>query len=196
MEKGYLQYKILKPFYRNAGHNMCDDFKEYVSSADNLLDLGCGSGILAETIEDRFGIKVEGVDIIDMRAVDISFRKYDGKDLSFIPDDSFDVVLISYVLHHAEDPISILKQAGRIAKKYVIIYEDMNEGVIGRAYCKLHGKCFNNLLQGNNVEAKFFTEREWRNIFKDLNLEILKVKSKPYFLNPVKRKMFVLKKGV
>jgi SAM-dependent methyltransferase len=51
-------------------------------------------------------------------------RKIDGTRLDYEPD-SFDLVLFNYVLHHASDnAISLLRDAHRIARRYVIVTED------------------------------------------------------------------------
>lgn len=194
MKNGHLQYRLFKSFYRCEAKKMCKDFKKYILANDKVLDLGCGSGIVAKQIEETFKSKVKGIDITDMRVVDISLKIYNGKDLSFIPDNEFDVVLISYVLHHTEDPKNILKQVKRIAKKYIIIYEDLNEGFLGKIYCYCHGRLYDLFFLKNSIPAKFFNEKEWKDGFKDLGLKIVYSKNKDYFLNPVKRKMFVLKK--
>ena len=196
MKKSYLQYRLLRPFYDNQAKKMCHDFREYISKQDRVLDLGCGSGIVAKKIESTFKTKVEGVDIIDMREVDIPLKLYNGKDLSFIKDNEFDVVLISYVLHHTGDLESILKQATRIAKKHIIIYEDLNEGFFGKIYCFFHGKLYDLVFLKNNIPARFLNEKQWKNLFKELNLKLVHSKNKKYLLNPVKRKMFILEKGV
>ncbi len=173
---------------------MCNDFKKYISLGDKVLDLGCGSGIVAKQIEKTFKTKVEGVDIVDMRVVDVSLKIYDGEDLSFISDNEFDVVLISYVLHHTGDLESILKQARRITKKHIIVYEDLNEGFLGKIYCYFHGRLYDLFFLKNSIPAKFYNEQEWNNIFKKLGLKLVYSKDKKYFFNPVKRKMFVLEK--
>ncbi|MDD2480317.1 MAG: methyltransferase domain-containing protein [Victivallaceae bacterium] len=194
MKRGYLQYALLKSFYECAAKKMCKEFESYILDSKNVLDLGCGSGIVAKQIESDLNLKVEGIDIVDMRVTPISFKKYDGKDLSFISDSEFDTVLISYVLHHTENSKDILKQAKRIAKKNIIIYEDMNEGFLGKIYCKIHGGLFGLFFLRNSIPAKFYSEKEWNDIFKELGLKIVYSKDKNYFLNPVRRKLFILEK--
>ena len=52
---------------------------------------------------------------------------YDGKVLPF-EEDSFDVVLVGFVFHHAaENTLPLLKQISKIATQYVIIGEDISE---------------------------------------------------------------------
>lgn len=196
MKKSHLQYRLLKPFYNKEAKKMCNDFKNYITKGDKVLDLGCGSGIVANKIKSTFKVQVKGIDIIDMREVDIPFEIYDGKDLSFIKDNEFDVVLISYVLHHTGDLENILSQAKRIAKKHIIMYEDLNEGFFGKFYCLLHGKLYDWVFLKNNIPARFLSEKEWKELFKELNLDLIHSKEKKYKLSFVKRKAFILEKRV
>ncbi|MDD2932131.1 MAG: hypothetical protein PHO39_10740, partial [Fermentimonas sp.] len=57
-----------------------------------------------------------------------------------------------------------------------------------------HGRLYDLFFLRNSIPAKFFTEKEWNGIFEELGLKIIYSKEKKYFLNPVKRKMFVLEK--
>jgi len=189
-----IQYKIFKKFYRHVAKDMCKEIKPFIFSNAKVLDLGCGSGIITKQIQKDLNVNIKGIDIVDMRVVDIPFEKYNGKDLSFLEDNSFDVVLISYVLHHTENPKEILKQVKRITKKYIIIYEDLYEGFLGKICCNIHGKVFNNYIQKNNIQAKFFSEKEWEENFNNLNLKLVFKKQKSFLLDPVKRKLFVLEK--
>lgn len=191
-----IQYKLFKNFYRNAAKRMCEELKPFISSNAKVLDLGCGSGIVAKQVENDFKADITGMDIIDLRVEKIPFIKYNGRDLSEIKDNSFDTALISYVLHHTENPKEILEQVKRIAKKNIIIYEDLYEGFWGKIYCNIHGKAFNSCVQKNNITAKFFSEKEWEDNFSDLGLKVVFKKEKPYPLNPVRRMLFVLEKGV
>ena len=49
---------------------------------------------------------------------------YDGKRLPF-EDDSFDAVLLMFVLHHAEDAGAVLREARRVSRDRVIVLEDV-----------------------------------------------------------------------
>ena len=50
---------------------------------------------------------------------------FDGRTLD-LPSDSYDVALLTYVLHHAAgDTIALLQEARRVARKYVIVLEDV-----------------------------------------------------------------------
>ena len=52
-------------------------------------------------------------------------RTFDGRTLD-LEDDQYDVALLTYVLHHAAgDTISLLKEAKRVARKYVMVLEDV-----------------------------------------------------------------------
>ena len=52
-------------------------------------------------------------------------QTFDGRTLDF-DDDQYDVALLTYVLHHAAgDTISLLKEAKRVARKYVVVLEDV-----------------------------------------------------------------------
>jgi SAM-dependent methyltransferase len=52
-------------------------------------------------------------------------QTFDGRTLDF-DDDQYDVALLTYVLHHAAgDAISLLKEAKRVARNYVIVLEDV-----------------------------------------------------------------------
>ncbi len=50
-----------------------------------------------------------------------------GERLPFA-DSTFDVVLLLTVLHHTTDPVSIVREGARVAKRAVIVQEDMYLG--------------------------------------------------------------------
>jgi ubiquinone/menaquinone biosynthesis C-methylase UbiE len=168
-----------------AAERMVKEIEGFVAG-EKILDLGCGSGIFGKKIEKKLKKEVIGIDIVDKRVCQIPFKIYDGKNIPF-SNDYFDVVIIAFVLHHTENPVSILKEAKRVGKR-IIIFEDLPEGISGKIYCFLHWITWN-LFFGKSPKFNFHTSREWEEIFKNLGLKLISEKN---FL--IKRKIFVLEK--
>lgn len=166
---------------------MCLACQDFIKKGARILDLGCGSGVVGNKFKDFFQAEVIGVDIIDRRILPLSFELIDGKNLPF-PENYFDVVLINYVLHHTEDPISLLKEAKRVGEK-IIIFEDLPEGFSSKLICKFHGLSYNKFL-GNPDFISFRSEKEWEQIFQENGLNIIFKKRINNF--PVKKELFIL----
>jgi SAM-dependent methyltransferase len=178
-------WTVFQRFYEIAAERMVKEIEEFLVD-EKILDLGCGSGIFGKKIEEKLKKEVIGIDIVDKRVCKIPFKIYDGKKIPF-SEDYFDVVVVAFVLHHTEDPISILKEAKRVGKR-IIIFEDLPEGIFGKVYCFLHWISWN-LFFGKSPKFNFHTSREWEEIFKNLGLKLISEKN---FL--IKRKIFVLEK--
>lgn len=188
-----MYYRIFSKIYERAAKKMCQDCKNFIPKGSRILDLGCGSGIVTKTLGNFFESLVTGVDIKDSRVVNIPFRIIDGKNLPF-RENEFDISFISYVLHHAEDWTALLKEAKRVTKDRILIYEDLAEGKISDFICKIHGKSFNYFLQKNDEERKFLDSRKWKEIFEESGLKLISEKKVSSLFSPVKKKLFVLEK--
>ncbi len=183
-----MYYKFFKSFYEAAAKKMSEDCREFIEEGTKILDLGCGSGIVGKAFQSFFKADLLGVDIKDRRIYDIPFRAIDGKTLPF-DNKSFDIVLISYVLHHSEDPLGLLREAKRVSKKRIIIFEDLPDGLVSGFFCRLHGISFDKLF-GNPSKTSFHSEEGWKKIFREAGLELLSKKRVSNF--PVKKEIFVL----
>jgi len=167
---------------------MCLDCQDFIKKGSKILDWGCGTAIVGKTFQDFFQAELFGVDVQDVRTVKIPFKITDGKSLSF-PENSFDVVLINYVLHHSEDPASVLKEAKRVTRDKIVIYEDLPEDILSKLICQLHGIFFDNFF-GNPTKTSFKSESDWEKIFKETGLNIIFKKRVNNF--PVKKELFIL----
>ena len=186
-----LYYRIFSKIYEMGAKQMCRDCQGFIKEGSKILDLGCGSGIAAKYFQDFFKAKVIGVDVKDNRLVPIPFKIIDGQNLPF-EDNSFDVVLINYVLHHCQNPEELLKEAKRVSKR-IIIFEDLPEGILAKLRCKIHQIIF----PGGKKTFNFKKEEEWKKIFDKLALKIIaenQVFTKFSWLDPIKRIRFVLEK--
>lgn len=167
---------------------MCLDCQLFIEKGEKILDLGCGSAIVAKSFQDFFQAEVTGVDIKDQRVFHVPFKIINGKDLPF-PDKFFDTVLISYVLHHTENPEMLLTEAKRICRKRIIVFEDLPEGFLSEIICNAHGVSFDKAFE-NPSKTSFKKEGDWEKIFNKLGLSVIFKKRINNF--PPKKQLFIL----
>lgn len=183
-----MYYRFVSRIYKRAALKMCKTCQPFIKEGSKILDLGCGSAIVAKKFQEFFKGEILGIDISDKRVEKIPFKVYDGKDIPF-PENCFDVTLISFVLHHVEDKKNLLKEAKRVTSGKIIIYEDLPEGFFSKLRCKIHGASFDKIFK-NPDKTSFKTEKEWEDIFKELGLNIFFKEKVNNF--PVKKELFVL----
>jgi ubiquinone/menaquinone biosynthesis C-methylase UbiE len=97
-------------------------------TARTALDVGTGSGVFAEAFASR-RLKVAGVDanprmlpLAQEYVPDGEFRLARAESLPF-PDASFDLVFMGLLLHETDDRIQALREARRVARARVAIFE-------------------------------------------------------------------------
>jgi SAM-dependent methyltransferase len=104
--------------------DLCVESREVKS----VLDVGTGTGVFAEAFSKK-GLHVTGVDANESLLADARvympaarFVKGSAEALPF-SDGSFDLVFLGHVLHEADDPVTALKEAGRVAKVIIAVLE-------------------------------------------------------------------------
>jgi ubiquinone/menaquinone biosynthesis C-methylase UbiE len=89
-----------------------------------LLDLGCGTGRFAIPLAEKIGYRVTGADsshemLVKAREKDprglVKWDIQDAQHLTY-PDNSFDIVFMSHLLHHCDDPYQVIHQCWRVLK--------------------------------------------------------------------------------
>jgi len=103
----------------------------------SVLDVGTGSGLFSESFSER-GLEVSGVDANPEMLIAArqfvpkgDFREGTAEGLPY-PNGSFDLVFLGLVLHESDEPLKVLQEARRVAKKRVGIMEwPYREGVFG-----------------------------------------------------------------
>lgn len=167
---------------------------EAVPRRSRVLDIGCGNGYLAKIIAETREAEVICVDVDDFNQTDLPTILFDGARLPFA-DKEFDLVILSFVLHHSELPEELLKEASRVCKGKIVIYED--EAVIGaqKIMARAHEKIYN-FLAGQRGKVTYHSPEGWKEIFDHHHLAVLAEKREwviGSLIAPLKRDIFILK---
>jgi len=146
--------------------------EKYIHPKDTILDFGGGNCKFAEYMQNRN--KVTTVDIFKgCSTSDV----YDGFKLPY-EDNSFDVVVCMFVLHHIPHQSKIIKEIMRVCKKRLIILEDDPSSFFDILISKLHFIFFN---QSMNCIKLMHSPVEWCKMIDCNSFEKLSVRS---IINP------------
>jgi SAM-dependent methyltransferase len=144
----------------------------HVTPGASVLDVGCGEGYVLEELAARGAGELFGVDVVDIRQEKTRpFRLFDGVALPFI-DRRFDVVVLSFVLHHVPDDrkCALLREALRVCRGTVVIVEDTPVTLFDRLMNRRHGESYRRRIK-STAPYGFLTEREWRWLFRGMGVE-------------------------
>jgi SAM-dependent methyltransferase len=109
----------------------------HVPPEASILDVGTGDGQIAKLMAaEAPGAIAWGVDIMARPASHVPVTLFDGTSLPF-EDKSFDVVSFVDVLHHTDDPQVLLAEAGRVARKAVILKDHLSQTALDHATLRL-----------------------------------------------------------
>lgn len=134
-----------------------------------ILDIGAGTGRYSVALSEE-GFDVTAVELVKHN-LDILMSKHakvkcwpgDARNLSFLPDETFDVTLLfgpMYHLHSDEDRLAALNEAKRVTKKggFILVAYVMNEYAI-LSYCFKEGKILECVKNGT-ITKDFHTITE------------------------------------
>ncbi len=136
-----------------------------------VLDVGCGDGLIDKLIlEQRPDVTIVGVDVHPRALPHVPVQIFDGKHLPFA-DDSFDVVMFIDVLHHADDPFGLLKEAKRVSPGHLILKDHLCESAWDRKILTFMDAVGNQRF-GVRLPGNYWSESRWRETFQTLRSEI------------------------
>ena len=93
-----------------------------ISGGDKLLDVGCGTGLVQEFFEKKFGIETFGVDPSEqlLKRNPYQCAISSAEDMSF-DDEEYDIVVALTVVQNFDDIENGLKNIKRVGKKRFIL---------------------------------------------------------------------------
>jgi SAM-dependent methyltransferase len=135
----------------------------------SVLDVGCGDGSVAHLLADaRPDVRVEGIDVLVRPSTRIPVTEFDGRTIPF-PDAAFDAVTFVDVLHHTDDPMILLAEARRVARRAVIVKDHCRDGVLANATLRFMD-WVGNARHGVALPYLYWPEARWRDAFRELGV--------------------------
>lgn len=173
-------------FHQKVSHNnriniLVNEFNQLVKKifpdeeSVHLLDVGCGDMSLVEKMsENDSRIDPTCIDIYPLPknlVGDQRWNKYynfDGKNIPF-PDNKFDLVILSDVLHHDfNNSYNLLKESARVGK-YILLKDHFEYGLYSRTMLKVMD-IVGNWGYGVSIPKKYFTKKEYYNLISNIGL--------------------------
>lgn len=126
-----------------------------------LLDVGAGDArIASRLLQLRPDIQMTCVDVLVRPVTALPVLPYDGTRLPF-RDFAFDCALLVDVVHHAEEPRALLKEAKRVASRCILLKDHLLQGLLARQTLRLMDEV-GNVRHGVALRYNYWTPAEWR----------------------------------
>ena len=169
---------------------LADNIAEMIpDGAATLLDVGCGDGTLARSItQHRPGLRATGAEIRARPYTAIPVREFDGRILPFA-DRSHDVVMLVDVLHHAEEPTLLIREAGRVASRAVIIKDHLTGAWLSNERLRLMD-WVGNIGHGVPLRYAYWSPAQWSDAFREAGLEEVDRRERLGLYGPALRWLF------
>lgn len=150
---------------------------DFIPANARVLDIGCGSGLLAKRIMAlRPDVSIEGIDVLVRPGTEIAVTEFDGDTIPW-PDGHFDIALFVDVLHHTEAPARLLAEAKRVSKGGIVIKDHFREGMLADATLRFMD-WVGNAQHGVVLPYNYLSDPEWRGIWSKLGLKVERLTDK------------------
>jgi SAM-dependent methyltransferase len=148
---------------------LSDRIADLLPEAAKVLDVGCGDGLIDHLIgQRRPDLAITGVDLIVRPQTQIPVTAFDGTHIPF-EDGSFDIVMFVDVLHHTDDPETLLREARRVARQGVVLKDHTRDGLLAGPTLRFMD-WVGNAPHGIPLPYNYWPERRWHEAFKRIGL--------------------------
>ena len=162
-----------------------------------VLDIGCGGGILAESMAKK-GAVVTGIDLSEKAlkvadlhglesGVEVHYEKIAAEDLAVREAGQFDIVTCMEMLEHVPDPASIVRACSTLVKPGgKVFFSTLNRNPKSYLFAILGAEYLLRMLpKGTHDYAKFITPAELSQFARNAGLTVDSLKGMSY--NPITR---------
>lgn len=164
-------------------------------SGKNVIDVGCGGGILAESMAKK-GAIVTGIDLSEKAlkvadlhglesGVSVRYKNIPAEEMAEAEAGQYDVVTCMEMLEHVPDPSSIIRACTKLLKPGgYVFFSTLNRNVKSYLFAILGAEYVLQLLpKGTHDYAKFITPAELSQDVRNAGLELNAMKGLSY--NPL-----------
>jgi 2-polyprenyl-6-hydroxyphenyl methylase/3-demethylubiquinone-9 3-methyltransferase len=161
----------------------------------NVVDIGCGGGILAESMAQK-GARVTGIDlsekalkVADLHGMDsgvqVRYEKIAAEDLAAREPAQFDVVTCMEMLEHVPDPAAIVRACATLVKPGGhVFFSTLNRNLKSYLFAIIGAEYLLRMLpRGTHDYAKFITPAELARFIRQADLTFDGIKGLTY--NPL-----------
>lgn len=171
---------------------MALEIARFVPVNSRVLDVGCGNGFIAHHLSSLLATHVIGIDLDSITEAAIDYRQFDGAQFP-VEDGAVDAVLFCYVLHHAQDLATLMKELRRVLSErgLAIVYEDIPAAWWDRFVCWTHDLKW----RRRTGPCSFRSAAEWCDRFHSAGFEVIEDRGLSRWRNlshPVSRRLYVL----
>jgi hypothetical protein len=179
----------------------------------SLLDVGCGNGLISQMSKPHFA-EVQMLDVVNYVSPEITLPYLPYKEGEAFPvSKGYDTVLLLTVLHHSNDPMTLLKESWKTTNQRLIIIESVFgvhvQPPIGSyelavleepeqiAYAVFVDWLYNRVLNDNiPVPYNFTTPERWLEIFVECGMHVAEIENlgQDIKIAPELHYMFVLER--
>jgi 2-polyprenyl-6-hydroxyphenyl methylase/3-demethylubiquinone-9 3-methyltransferase len=170
--------------------------KSFVSlEGKKVVDVGCGGGILAESISQS-GADTTGIDlsekalkVAELHALEVganlTYRPISAEDLADEQPEQYDVVTCMEMLEHVPDPASVVRACAKLCKPGgTLFFSTLNRSPKSYLFAIIGAEYILKLLpKGTHEYAKFIKPSELVSFTRQAGLEMLGIKGLGY--NPL-----------
>jgi 2-polyprenyl-6-hydroxyphenyl methylase/3-demethylubiquinone-9 3-methyltransferase len=153
-------------------------------AGETLVDVGCGGGILAESMAQR-GARVTGIDMGEAplavarihqleSGVEVNYLHSTAEQLAELQPESFDIVCCMEMLEHVPEPASVVQACAQLCKPGGDLYfSTINRNPKSYAFAVLGAEYILKLLpRGTHDYGKFIKPSELANWIREAELEL------------------------
>ena len=156
--------RLHKPIYASRIQELVRRLTEHLHPGDHVLDVGCGAGELGAALMDSSdcpsGVVVSGLELVSREAELIPVREYDGHEIPY-SSNTFDVVILADVLHHAQHPHKLIDECARVTRRQLIIKDHKLDGILAKPRVALLDWAAN-MPYDTSLLYRYNTAQQWR----------------------------------